>query len=491
LQTVLFEAEAAVRASVPPEPAERKAASHRKLDLALYPPKTQTEFPLRWPVVYGAAAALTLMVVSGYLSTSQPPSEAMPQLAVVQSPAVADAEPALREATRRTPEDAQATETRIEPAPILAADLGANATQPARGLDTPEIEAPAPGGDVERVRFELAVPSRLPSDTWQSDSQQLALLEPPSVPVLPANVPAALVPRLPLTTFRTVVEEVGYQEAARLSSPSAFANVIEGYWLLAQARVWEEDLHPVWTSRGLLIEGTVEDAEVRDRVRRAVLRQASETPAFQIQLRKDLQPSQQASPRMGHVVHAAYSGTPGGAVRRSLLSHFSDTARRSFVSPQPSLLEAELVRYVSEVYGSQSDLLSHAYSLHRFLERLNADHLASADQPTTRRFRDLVRFHLAALDEREAVIYDRLSEALPRKVWTHRGDTVESNETLDWREESQGLLQDALELDSNLTALFGSSSLTVDISNPELSCGELLNRIRTRIRRIKNRTQVL
>jgi hypothetical protein len=102
-----------------------------------------------------------------------------------------------------------------------------------------------------------------------------------------------------------------------------------------------------------------------------------------------------------------------------------------------------------------------------------------------------VNFHLRALDEREAAIYDHLSEALPRKIWSHRGADQESKETLNWREESEGLLQEVLELDANLTSLLGSSSLTVDAANPDQSSGELLHRIRTRIRRIKDHTQAL
>ncbi|MEX2302822.1 MAG: hypothetical protein WD733_17900 [Bryobacterales bacterium] len=495
LQTVLFEAECALRASVSAEPDGHKIASHRNLELALYPPKNHNEFPLRWSVVYSVAAALTLMVLSGYLSTSQPPAADMPQMAAVPpmtavpqmagvpGSAVLEAEPALQEAVQETAQGVQEPAGESEIDVDLVAGPGLNPPQPAFVGDPAEIETPA--NEAELVRFELAVAPRP-----QAGSQQVAWIEPPSVSAAPASVPAALIPRLPLATFRAVVEELAQAEPARLSDPLAFANVIEGYWLLTQARVWQEDLHPVWTSRGLLIEGTVEDSEVREGVRVAVLRQSSEPPAFQIRLREDLPAGQQTS-RMARVVHTVYRGPAGGAVRRSLLSHFSDAARRSFVSPQPSVLESELGRYVSEVYSSQSELLSHVYALHRFLGRVDADQLASADPQTTRRFRDLVRFHVRALDEREGAIYDRLSEALPRKIWSRRGDAAESNETLDWREESHGLLQATLNLDSNLTALFGSSSMTVDAASPEQSCGELLHRIRTHIRRIKNRTQAL
>jgi hypothetical protein len=489
LQTVLFEAEAALRASVPPEPAECKGASHRALERALYPPKT-TEFPLRWPVVYSAAAALTLMVLSGYLSTRQAPPEAVPQMAAVQAPVdVAPArpafEPAQQEARGEFLADTREADIQAEPAASLLAGFDAAGSPEASVVDSFVAEADSSSAEVERARFELADP---PSP--RIESQRVAWLEPPAVTASPLSVPPVLIPNPSVATFRTVVADFAPAERARLSTPMAFANVIEGYWMLTQARVWEEDLHPVWTPRGLVIEGTVEDAAVRDRIRVAVLRQASEPPVLQIRLREEL-PNQTPDARMTRVVHSVYNGPAGGAVRRSLLSHFSDSARRSFVSPQPSALESELVRYVSEVYRSQSELLSHAYALHRFLGRVDSGPLASADARTARRFRDLVRFHLGALDEREAAIYDRLSEALPRKVWSHRGEAAEASEIHDWRQESDALLQDALELDSNLTALFGSSSLTVDASDPEASCGELLHRIRTRIRRIKNRTQAL
>lgn len=406
-------------------------------------------------------------------------------MAVGQGSAVLEVQPALQEAAQETAQSVREPAGDREMEIQLASGIGANPPQASLVGDPSETEIEPPANEVELPRFELAVAPRP-----QTDAQQVAWLEPPSVSAAPAGVPAALIPGAPLATFRAVVEESAQAQPARLTDPLAFANVIEGYWLLTQARVWQEDLHPVWTANGLLIEGTVEDANIRDGVRAAVLRHASEPPAFQIRLREDLPAGQQTS-RLARVVHTVYSGPAGGAVRRSLLGHFSDAARRSFVSPQPSVLESELGRYVSEVYSSQSELLSHVYALHRFLGRVDSDQLASADAQTARRFRDLVRFHVRALDAREGAIYDRLSEALPRKIWSHRGDAAESNETLDLRDESYGLLQATLDLDSNLTALFGSSSMTFDAASPEQSCGELLHRIRTHIRRIKNRTQAL
>jgi hypothetical protein len=354
----------------------------------------------------------------------------------------------------------------------------------------PLSETETAAGEVSLARFDLAVTAE-----QQLAPRQVAWIEPPSVSAAPGATLAALrMPAPPVPTFRTSVEEIAVVERDMrgASDPLAFASVVEGYWALTQGNVWEEDVRPVWTDGGLRMWGTVEDAAVRQRVESAVLGHTSQPAAFDLRLRGDLPAGQEAGRRRTpRVVHAVYSGPAGGTVRRSLLGHFGDAARRSFVAPQPSALEGELVRYVSEVYRNQSELLSHAYALQRFLGELDAANLASAAPQTARRFHNVVDFHLRALDEREAAIYDRLSEALPRKIWSHRSDANEAAQAVGWREESEGLLQEALELDSNLTALFGSSSLTVDASNPDQSCGELLDRIRTRIRRIKNRTQAL
>jgi hypothetical protein len=487
VQDVLLEAEELLRASIPDESPHHRSASHLNLERALYPPKTSAGFPLRWSVVYAMAAALTITVFSGYLSTRQQAPE-MPQLAAVpQAPDVA-AEPA--EALQLPQQAGLAADTRaFAVSPAQPAPSGALVAESSPAPDVP-LAAGAVPTEPEALlpRFELAV-----SNNPQFEAKQVAWMDPPRVAALPSGVPvAALMPVPPVPTFRTVVQEFAEPSTAlRISDAIALSNVVEGYWLLTQAKVWQEDLQPVWTSRGLVIEGTVEDEAVRQRVEAALLRQTSQPLAFRVGLREESPAAQQRPNRRARLVQAVYSGPAGGSVRRSLMSHFSDAARQSFVSPQPAALDSEIARYVSEIYRSQSELLSHAYALQRFLGRVDAAYLASADPQTARRFRDLVRFHLRALDEREASVYDRLSEALPRKVWSHRGAADASDAEPSWNEESQGLLQDTLELDSNLTALFGSTSLTLDATDPEQSCGELLHRIRTRIQRIKNRTQAL
>jgi hypothetical protein len=485
VQDVLLEAEELLRASIPDESQQHRAASRLNLERALYPPKTSAGFPLRWSVVYAMAAALTITVFSGYLSTRQQAPET-PQLAVVPPSAVAAESPNAPDVPQEAAVPSATSLEELAQSNVLVAE--SLPSPPAS--DAPLVDSAALSAEPETqlARFEFS-----DSADPQLDAKQVAWMAPPRVAVVPGSVPvAALMPPPPVPTFRTVVEEYANSPAtARISDPVALSKVIEGYWLLTQAKVWEEDLHPLWNTRGLVIEGTVEDETVRQHVEAALLRQTSQPPALRVGLREEMPATQQRPNRRARLIQAVYSGPAGGSVRRSLVSHFSNAARQSFVSPQPAAIDAEVVRYVSEVYRSQSELLSHAYALQRFLERVDAAYLASADPQTTRRFRDLVRFHLRALDEREASVYDRLSEALPRKVWSHRGAGDESGEEPNWKEESQGLLQDTLELDSNLTALFGSSSMTLDATNPEQSCGELLHRIRTRIQRIKNRTQAL
>ena len=492
VQAVLLEAEKVLRASVPDESLDQRVASRLTLERALYPPKPSAGFPLRWSVVYSMAAALTVTVLAGYLSTRQRAPQT--QLAAVPpaSVAVAPESPATPDPTSSqvdVSETAQVAALSPEEPALIPDVLVPGSLQSPPDPLSGAADFLSDEREIALARFELSAPP-----APQAVAQQVALVDPPRVATVPGNIPmAALMPSPPVPTFRTVVQEVAAADSAssRISDSEAFSRVIEGYWLLTQARVWEEDLQPVWTSRGLTIEGTVEDEAVLQRVEAALLRQTSQPAALRLRLREELPAAQQPANRRARVVHAVYGGAAGGSVRRSLLSHFSDAARQSFVAPQPSALEAELVRYVSEVYRSQSGLLSHAYALQRFLDRVDAARLAAADPQTARRFRDLVHFHLSALDERETAIYDRLSEALPRKIWSHRGDRNESGEAPNWSEESQGLLQDTLELDSNLTALFGSSSLTVDATDPGQSCGELLHRIRTRIQRIKTRTQAL
>ena len=149
------------------------------------------------------------------------------------------------------------------------------------------------------------------------------------------------------------------------------------------------------------------------------------------------------------------------------------------------MLEAELDRYVTEVFGGQSRLRAHAFALKSLLEPLSREQLAALDPAVGKKFSELVRLHMKALGEDEAHIYDRLSEGLPRRFWTYRASERDLNTASDWREESAALLRDVLQLDSTLTALLSTPQTFVDVSDSHLSCGELLYRIRNRVGRLR------
>ena len=171
--------------------------------------------------------------------------------------------------------------------------------------------------------------------------------------------------------------------------------------------------------------------------------------------------------------------------RNSLLSHFGDASRRSFQAPEPTALESELDRYVSDIFRSQSRLLSHVYALNRVLETFDAELVSRLGPQSVDTFRRLVSFHLSAMREREAHIYDRLSEALPRRFWTYRAARKGVSGEPDWQREGKQLLKDALQLDATLTALLATPEATIDASDANLSCGELLGRIRSHLQHLR------
>jgi hypothetical protein len=270
--------------------------------------------------------------------------------------------------------------------------------------------------------------------------------------------------------------------AAPLTVEGASA-LIEGHWILTRAGVWTEDIKPLWTSRGLEFSGTVESS-TRQRQISELLAQAAGSRTFSMDLR--LRPQASAMAPVDAAVTLAEDRRPaGGVVRNSLLSHFSDAARRSFQSPRPSMLEAELDRYVTEVFRGQSRLRAHAYALKSLLEPLSREQIAALDPAVGKKFSELARLHMKALGEDEAHIYDRLSEGLPRRFWTYRASERDLNTASDWREESAALLRDVLQLDSTLTALLSTPQTFVDVSDSHLSCGELLYRIRNRVGRLR------
>jgi hypothetical protein len=176
------------------------------------------------------------------------------------------------------------------------------------------------------------------------------------------------------------------------------------------------------------------------------------------------------------------SGPLGGIVRSSLVSHFGDAARRSFQAPRPEALQSELDRYVTDIFKTESDLLAHAYALQTLVG--NVDPHAAGEQ-ALRQFDDMVGFHVAAIRDSEARIYDKLSEALPRRFWSYRSTDPGIANSAARSEHVSALLADSLKLDQMLTALLGSQNPSIDAREANLSCGELLYKIRARVRQIQ------
>jgi hypothetical protein len=503
LEELLWEVERELRATVASETAAQRAEAHLTLEQEIYSAGKPTAFPVRWPAVYATAAALTMAVLAGYLSSWQTATQQPRQTVAANVPAQAVTGTAVPSSQTQLPQRQilagansfvsladRATQDRAaaEPnvAPLLentaglasvtesgsreitaaavssAAAVSGNAgPAAAAAVGTPgrfELESPAP-----RNVQAAALADVISNEELRAPVQTLARVElntPPMVLPSPEPVPAAV----PLT----------------VEGASA---LIEGHWILTRAGVWTEDIEPLWTSRGLEFSGTVESS-ARQRQISELLARAADSRTFSMDLR--LRPQASAMAPVDAAVTLADDRRPaGGVVRNSLLSHFSDAARRSFQSPQPSMLEAEIDRYVTEVFRGQSRLRAHAYALKSLLEPLSREQLAALDPAVGKKFSELVRLHMKALGEDEAHIYDRLSEGLPRRFWTYRASERDLNTASDWREESAALLRDVLQLDSTLTALLSTPQTFVDISDSHLSCGELLYRIRNRVGRLR------
>lgn len=172
-------------------------------------------------------------------------------------------------------------------------------------------------------------------------------------------------------------------------------------------------------------------------------------------------------------------GAVGGLVRTALVEHYRDAARRSFQTADAAALDAEIARYVSDVFRSQSDLIGHVYELDQLLNSAPAGELQAKQ----------VRLHLKGALSSEAVIYGHLSEALPRRYWRYQGERGADASTNDLRAESKALLQDVLGLERTLTTVLTGSSQTVGIEEANSSSGELLRRIHERLSRIKDLTR--
>ena len=479
LTTVLQKAELELRASVPAETVESHQAAWASLEAHLRSREKVTPFPLRWAAVYAAAAALGFVVISGYLSleffgtqTPSPaveiadavepvvepvvPSEVMPSenVSAIPQPAPAAAQAETTEAAvdstpRAVPRSAD--EPRNTPA-RFEFPTAQDASQPPSRSTIAERSAPS-------VEAKWVSPSNLPLDVLSI------------TPVEPAPLPL----RPPV------------QELASLT-PRAAEAVIGGHWILYQAKVWREDIAPVWSDAGLVLRGSVENEAAKRGVLQAIERtKGGSGIATDLRLRDVASNTPTVALASVQLEHRP----SGGVVRSSLLAHFGDAARRSFVAPEPSVLQGEIDHFVSDVFENQSELLAHAYALKSILVRVDAGQADALGPDARGKIRKLADFHLSAVSQAQARIYDRLSETLPRKFWSYRASKKTLPREPDWRGEAAALLGDTLELDATLTALLSTPESTLDASQTNLSCGSLLSRIRGRVRYLRAGTDSL
>ena len=472
LESWLYRVEQDLRASVSAETPELRGASWERLQEALYPAKPVIAFPVRWSPAYAVAAGLAIAVLGGYLAFRAPQPSAPLQLA--EETAIEPVSPA-RESGVAEPGEVAAVQGQ---APVAA-------PRPALAPSTPVIRPTE--RTTPRARFEIAALTRAsrPAESQVLSLQAPALTVFPSLtPVTPGtlDLPLVLEPRNTLAASAPA-------EAAPLTADEA-PLVLAGHRILNKAGVWQEDIRPVHRAGVLSFEGTVENAEVRERVTREIQRAAGGQQVNFVLLERQ-QDTANAEPLLASANQTAGARASGGVVRSSLLSHFSDAARRSFRAPEPAALESELDRYVSDVFRSQSRLLSHVYALNGVLTSFDASLVRQLEPRDIDSFRQVAGFHASAIREHEARIYDRLSEALPRRFWTYRADKNDIQAESGWRRESQLLLNDALELDATLNALLVTPETSIDTSDVNLSCGELLARIRTRIARLQAPIQAL
>ncbi len=465
LQSLLYEVELELKRSVPAEPAALREASLERLRGKMRPLVPIVGFPQWRRPAYGIAATILMAALGGYMALNSPPvalEQAGDQDQVSETRLSADLAPvpAAQPARSATASDENLT------APMPAVAVETPLLLPERfAFSFTSTTSPAPPAalDNEAPMLEIA---------WSGPTNQLVPLMDPAASISLPLAPPVLESFEPTRPVPATVETA--------------STVVDGHWLLAKAGVWREDLRPEPRNGRLTFVGTVEDETSRRRVVDALSRTAAETDiAFDVRSRRDDR-SATTEPSVRLAFGARPSDRPsGGVVRTSLLSHFSDAARRSFQTPEPSLLEAELDRYVSGIFRGQSRLLSHAYALNSILSSVESDHVEQLAPETKRRLREVIRLHLSALRDEEAALYDRLSEVLPRRYWAYRADKATVHAEAAWLKQGKALLADALQLDSTLTSLFGAVPGTVRADQVNHSCGELLSRLRGHIAHLK------
>lgn len=460
----LFEIEEALRRAVPADGVMPHAEAWARLEREIRP--NVVVFPMRrWVPAIGLAASLLVALVLGnrYVNTADAPAPAT-QIAAA-GPVEASVPEAPQPALESSNPAAGLRQSSLEKIPATPAVLVA-AAQSAGGQQPTAVEqhlarftASSTGASAAPSAVALAsLGTRAPELRAAAETRNvwngLPAIPPPSVSE--RELPSANL------------------EASQV------ATLVQVYSTLTKAGFWQEDVRPLWSPSGLWINGTVENAEVRDSIAAALLKSGVNDFTLDVKLRA----AQTIVGARGKTGPEVQSPRPlGGIVRSSLVSHFGDAARRSFQSPRPEALQSELDRYVTEIFKNESDLLAHAYALQTLVG--NVDPHAAGEQ-AMRQFDEMVGFHMAAIRDSEARIYDKLSEALPRRFWSYRStDDPVMADAAARGEHVNALLSDSLKLDRTLTALLGSQDTGIDAREANLSCGELLYKIRARVRQIK------
>lgn len=455
MTTLLAGIEAELRLLIPDEPVERKAAAlaaFKKQHLTATPkepviaekmPAGVLAFPVAQIRAYAAVAAAGFVIWGGF-QVARSPEAPLAQLTPAAS------EPVLSIAA---------------PAPLEAALSGS----------APQAVASVVVAEARVAQFEFAASSlTLPQREAFTELAQA----PPIAGGAPEAAPIAWqAPELQAYRSSEVVSETLLADAQ--PDPileDAAESVLEGSWLLAKTGLWKQDIRPGGNNGNIVFSGRVANAATLADVE-SKLRAAAEgrSVAFDLTLRNHTLGGEPAM-----TLEQTANRPAGGMVRNSLLAHYQDAARRSFQAPRTALLEAELERYVSNVLRHDSELLAHAHAVHSILSRV--DTATSGESNTLNR---LIAFHLDGIANREAAIYTRLSEVLPRRYWTYRAKNVDSTESGGIVEESSRLLKAALGLDETLTTLFVANTATLDARGNEQSCGERLARIRSHIVRLR------
>ena len=480
VQGLLLEVEHELRSSIPPETAESRAASWSALEKTLYPPQRVLSFPLRWSAAYGLAAVLLIAVFGGYLALRQP--SVGPPAEVAE---LTDAAGKLQgPGAGGQPVSAAEIAPEVKPPKAIAGEKSSAAVEQRADM-APVRQTPARAVTVaERFTMPEIAAAPPPTEQIAFSTFELAGVVEPAIGGLPGVVDPLLAP------FATAESATVPAPKVVARTPESLLAAIDGRWMLMKAGAWEQDVEPDLRSGKLFFVGSVENAASEQQLTAAVskvagsrsigfdLRRRQESTAATAQ--RELNPGRRTAPL-----------PVAGVVRNSLLAHFSDTAQRSFQTPTPAVLESELDRYVTDVFRGQSRLLAHVYSLNSLLQSVRAKDVERLEPATVEKFRDVMRFHLAAVDEQQARIYDHLSEALPRRFWAYRETESELAEKNAWTGESEQLLQETLLLDGTLTELLSAPQPTIDASSANPSAGQLLHRIRSRISGLKDHSQAL